>query len=332
MLYFEQHQSNCIMLRILIACLFLLPLTVFSQKKDGFFVADKDGKWYISHKVSRGETLFVVARRYHVPPAMLADANDMDYQDAFTKTTANVPLGAYNYRSKETGSNDVRKLYYKVKDEESLGSISRMAGVSQRVIQGLNNMEDNDVDPGQVLMVGWVLYDATQMPEYTTINKPVDRTAIAPQAPLQQLTTKPAGVPVAGNTRMEKLPDGTTVTYLKLQDTTNKDTLGVLGGIYMAQTNNEENTVEEKGTVTFYDDSDGVKGKTLFAFHSTVSRGTVIKIYNPGSGKTIFAKVIGPLPGTKQYHGSILGLPAQARDDLGVANEKAWCELTYAPR
>jgi hypothetical protein len=57
----------------------------------------------------------------------------------------------------------------------------------------------------------------------------------------------------------------------------------------------------------------------------------VIKVTNPGTGKSIFVKVLGPIPDTKQYAGSIIGIATAAKEALGVTDTKAWCELSYSP-
>jgi hypothetical protein len=56
----------------------------------------------------------------------------------------------------------------------------------------------------------------------------------------------------------------------------------------------------------------------------------VVKVFNPGSGKTIYVKVLGPLPDTKLYANSIIGISSGAKEALGVTDNRTWCELSYA--
>jgi hypothetical protein len=101
--------------------------------------------------------------------------------------------------------------------------------------------------------------------------------------------------------------------------------------LYLQQTNNELNAIEEKGAVVFFASTGKVKSSDVFfAFHATAAKGTIIKVYNPGTNKTIFVKVLAPLPATKQYANSILGIGSVAKDALGVTENKAWCELKYS--
>src|SRR6185437_920718 len=100
--------------------------------------------------------------------------------------------------------------------------------------------------------------------------------------------------------------------------------------LYMSQTNNELNTTTEKGPAVFFEMAGGASATVFYAFHNTTPRGTIIKVFNPGNGKTIFVKVLGPLPETKQYYNSIIGITGAAKEALGVNDNKAWCELTFA--
>ena len=67
----------------------------------------------------------------------------------------------------------------------------------------------------------------------------------------------------------------------------------------------------------------------LFTRVFAETRGTVIKITNPGSGKTIYVKVLDKIPDTKLYTNSIIGISNSAREALGVTDSKAWVEISY---
>lgn len=267
----------------------------------------RKNKLVIAHKVKSGETLFMLARRYHVPPAMLADANGLNYQSSLGKTLY-IPLGAYN-RLKVLPSNlsEARTLYYKVGRYDNLFIVARYVGVKQKVLQGWNAMTDNKVKDGQLLKVGWVLFDDTQKPfakkdssGKTIVNK--DGSTIA------------------------KLGDGVTVITLKP-----KDTLSKIHRRYVNQTSNETVVAEDKGSAVFFPMS--VKNaKIHYAFHNKATRGTIIKVVNPGTNMHIFAKVLGPVPQTKQYYNAVIGISETAKKELGITEDKAWCELYYSPR
>lgn len=92
-------------------------------------------------------------------------------------------------------------------------------------------------------------------------------------------------------------------------------------------------TADDKGAAVFFDMPGKVKtGKgKYYAFHNLARRGAIVKIHNPGTDKTIFAKVLGPMPVNEKYHNCIIGISAGAKAKLGATSDKMWCELSYAP-
>ncbi|MBS1774309.1 MAG: LysM peptidoglycan-binding domain-containing protein [Bacteroidetes bacterium] len=324
---------------LIAALLCFFSVTLFAQKKDRLKIVSRNDKWFIEHHVSQGETVFQLARRYHVPPAMLADENGVGYQSTLQDgSIMYVPVGAYNFvTTQPANASDSRVAYYTVSNGESLSRISKKAGVSQYVIQEMNGMPDNTVEDGQQLKVGWILFDATNSSPSTKNEgaihgMPQSKPVEVPAKPVitKKTVDSNSKYTVRLITKSIKLPDGTMATELA-RDTVWADTLGPGGRVYMAQTKNEQNVTEEKGTVAFFDNAGKpTSSKTFFAFHRTLPKGTAVKVYNPGTNKYIFVKVIGPIPDTKQYFNCILGLSTAAKEALGVLEEKAWCELKYA--
>lgn len=288
--------------------IFLISLISYSCfAQDSLFVIEKNGKWVIPHTVNEGETVFTIARNYHVPPAMLADANGINYGTALSAgSIITIPLSAYNQLTQKPANSDEKELYYHAQERDNLFRIAQYAGVKQRQLQEWNGLPDNNIYPGQTLFVGWVLYDATN---------PI-------VSPANKITVKQTNVPDE-------------VIQTNLPDTAVRNTNTVLEeNTFSSQTNNGINVVTEKGKVVFFDMVGKVKskgGNIYYAFHATAPRGRVIKVYDPGTDKTVYAKVLGPLPQTKQYAGAIMGISAGAKKVLGVNENKAWCEISYAP-
>ena len=99
---------------------------------------------------------------------------------------------------------------------------------------------------------------------------------------------------------------------------------------YMKQTHNESKITTEKGPAVFFDMAGGHGSNVFFGFHNSVPRGTIIKVFNPGTGKAIYVKILGPMPETKQYYNSIMGINSDAKEALGVRDTRMWCDLSFA--
>jgi LysM repeat protein len=306
-------------LSIILFCFISCP--VFAQN-DSLFVTDIHGDWQILHIVQSGETVFSVARKYHVPPAMLADANKTSYNAPLpVHQRINVPVGAYNKMPRQPQNNDEsRPLYYRVQDESDLGRISKFAGVSQRTLQDWNHLSNNELTPGQRLLVGWIMYDATQLPVATTpASTNVSKT----------IKNEPLPVPV------KPVPQTVEPTIMQegIRDTAARDTLkvSVAAQMYNEQTNDGSSATTEKGSLVFFAAQSKSKAEPYFAFFNNAPKGTIIKVHNLSNDHIVYVKVLGPLPQTKMYYNALIGVSSYARVALGAPENKVWCELNYSP-
>lgn len=291
-----------------------------------------DDKWAIPHAVKAGETIFVISKKYHVPPALLADMNGVNFQTRLQEgRKVYVPFGPYNQAKSVKGNRvDVRPLYFIVRKYDNLFRLSHLAGVRQKTIQAWNGMTDNYIEEGQRLHVGWVLYEqhVKRAPKNVIVNdnNEDDLADVDEQGSDADLRNKGYGKmtrKVITNEKGEEV-----VVYTRNLF----DTLPPIQKKYMAQTQNETVIKEEKGKAVFYENKGKISGSGIyFAFHDTAARGTIIKVHNPGTDKTVYVKVLGKMPNAKLYHNSIIGISDGAKEALLVTEDKAWCELTYAP-
>jgi len=280
-----------------------------------------DDKWAIEHRVEENENIFMLSRRYHVPPALLADMNGINFQAALHEDSIlYIPFGPYN-QAKGVSANrfDTRPLSYIVRKYDNLFRLAHLAGVPQRTIQEWNGMPDNYIEEGKYLFVGWVLYDMSA-PVADTVVVNQSREDVIDEGRSEQDNSHP----------VTRNKDGQTVVTITVGNM--YDTLPEIEKAYMAQTDKETVVTEEKGTAVFFENKGKLKSNTTyFAFHNTAKPGTIIKVYNPGTDKTVFVKVLGAIPNTKQYYNSVIGISNGAKEELMVTEDKAWCELKFAP-
>jgi len=297
---------------LLLFCLFA-GFCSFGQKKDSLFVNLNRDSWSLRHTVKAGEDVFALARRYHVPPAMLSDVNNIPYQQQPKPgTSLIIPVGAFNLSANPQGS-DVRPLYLKA-NEESLQKIARTSGVSQRMVQQWNHLETNELRRGQTLIVGWLLYDNFQVTPKQSPSVP-SATAKEGENDLNRSRN------VHEETIIIRIPDTSAAV----------DTLSEGEKQFLSQTANGASTETEKGTGAFFRRAGRSENGIYFAFHNTARRGTILKIYNPGTDKTVYAKVIGKVPVNAAFHNALFGISSDAKVTLGTNSDKVWCEVSYAP-
>jgi LysM repeat protein len=285
------------MRRYLVVFFFIvLCLDASAQVIDSLFAVRKGSIWAIKYTVKPRENIHMLAQRFFLTDEALEFANEFDnIKKLAPGTVINIPVTKENYfiNKQSIDNSNLRELYYHVGPKDDIGIISTYAGVTKNEMRKWNNLKGNTLTIGQVLFVGWV--------------KIVVPDSMYPASFLAYPSVK-------------RMPVGDTLKAI---------VPGKLDSVYDRQTNNGLNVLTEKGTAVFFEKPG--KNNIYIAFHNASPRGAIIKVYNPGNGKTIYVKVLGPLPDTKQYANSIIGICSAAKEALGVTDNKAWCELSYAP-
>ena len=286
------------MLRFLsVFLLSMLGFSAIAQDMDSLFAIRRGNGWSVKYELKQGENTHMLAQRYYVAEKQIDYDPDFDRsKKAGPGTIIYIPVTADNYSLSKPSvldTRDMHELYYHVGAKDDIGLISTYAGVTKSTMRMWNNLHGNTLEEDQVLFIGWL-----KMIGHDTTENPA-RAAVYPQ-------TKKAAVPDADKGRVT----------------------GGYDTIYNRQTNNGLNVLTEKGTAVFF--PPGARPGTSYqAFHNTTPRGTIIKVFNPGTSKTIYVKVLGPVPDTKLYANSIIGISDAAREALGITDNKAWVELSY---
>jgi LysM repeat protein len=280
---------------------------------DSLIVTNGTDGWNILQKVSPGETIFSLARRFHVPPSILAEANGKTYGDGLSiGSYISVPLGAYNMLNEPPRTmEEARPIFYRMTATDKLYHISREANISMSTLSAWNRLSNNEAPPGKMLLVGWVRYDAT------------------PIAPPAAAMTSNSQIPAIVRHDTPKYVMGSIDTFSLPPVEPPVVINPTLGQLWKEQTVDGANAVVEKGSVGFYTVTGHAAGANIFAFSNTAPRGTVMRVRNLNNGHYIYVKVLGPLPDTKPFAGCILGLSNAAKSALGVRETKAFCELSY---
>lgn len=102
-----------------------------------------------THVVSRGETLFSIARKYDVTMQQLQDWNNLSDRSVDAGQKLKIGEGP-SPSPQESGSKPVK---HKVERGDTLYSIAKKYGVSQSEIKELNNLESGNVQLGKVLII-----------------------------------------------------------------------------------------------------------------------------------------------------------------------------------
>lgn len=280
---------------ILLSIISLIGMTAIAQEPDSMFAMRKGSGLALGYHLKKGETVPMIANRFHAKQEKIESMSQVDGRKKLPPgTTIYIPVDAENFTaSKEsTGITHQEPLYFKVGEKDNLALISMFAGVKKQDIVQWNNLKGNNLKEGDVVFIGWLKV------------VPGDSINIA----------EGLAYPSSAGHNTAKASN---------------HAYGELDSIYNVQTRNGTNTISEKGTAVFFEKTGS--NKVYYAFHNTTPRGAIIKVYNPGSGKTIYVKVLSAIPDTKEFANCIIGISNAAKEALGVTDSKSWCELTYSP-
>jgi len=271
----------------------ILTINLQAQEADSLFAIHKGTVWMIRHVIQPGEHIPMLSRRYYVSEGAIAYANEVEQMKKLVPGDAiNIPISKENFATAKTPLETYHELYYHVVPKDNIGLLATYSGVTKDEMRVWNNLHGYTLATGQALFIGWVkmVEKDTSSPTYTQAYPAIKK-------------------PSADSVKVMPIPGG-------------------LDTIYNRQTNGGSSALTEKGTAVFFEKAG--KNNIYYAFHNATQRGAIIKIYNPGTGKTVYAKVLDKVPDTKQYANSIIGISNFAKEALGVTDSKAWVEISYS--
>lgn len=294
------------MKNFLVALAILIPSLGIAQSTDSLFIREEGvGKWFARYRLAREGSVFGLAKKFGVPAAALADANGLSYADKLEPgRLVKIPLTLANwYTYTPPVSAQTAKLYYRVMEALDWRDAAAMMRISKRQLQEWNDLGDDDVDAGRVLAVGWIGI----------------------------VESSGGSVPTEGPSVLSPPQQAWPDTTVLIDEVKPVPVLSPMEQAFQDQTAGGTMVTTEKGAAAFFPATGGTTKGVHYAFHNNASRGSVIRVHNPGTGRTVYVKVLGPMPRTKQYAGAIIGISAAAKAELGVRGDtRAWCEVSYA--
>jgi LysM repeat protein len=286
------------MLKHLVLSIFLtLFVGTASAAIDSISVENLNGKKNIVHKVEAKETYYSIARKYNVTPQSVIQFNSN--KSLQIGTILRVPTERPFEEStiinadKKQESNTSAKIAvidYKVGPREYLLAIAKKFNTTVEDLKTLNNLSSNNLSIGQIIKVPFGSASSEQL-------------APAPPLDLPKLESRTVSASVDSSKSASerlKLP----VARYGLRE------------------------VNERGLAIWIEDENLDRTKML-ALHQTAPIGTVIKITNPMTGKSTFAKVVGKFTQNESSKDAIIVLTKATADLIGALDKRFQAILIY---
>ncbi|WP_412468419.1 LysM peptidoglycan-binding domain-containing protein [Pedobacter sp. KLB.chiD] len=321
----------------------------------------------IEHTVAAKEFLGKIAEKYGTTVEEVKKANNLTGNNLRIGQKLKIPATKNIDENKVVAAAEEKPVQeskptdaagtHTVLRNETIFTIAKQYGVTAYQIRKMNNLPDNAIAIGQVLKVPGGIVTDVQVPkekqaETTTREVPatskeesfihtvatgenifsiakkynltayqirtanklddnnikVDQKLIIPKPP------QPRSVNDLSKEEQENEPDSTMIKDPKLR----RDP-SVYG---LSQ-------IEEKGTAVWIADQD-LDGTKMLVLHRTAPVGRVIKITNPMTNRTTFAKVVGKFTENESTKDVIIVMTKAVADSLGALDKRFFCNLTYS--
>jgi len=291
---------------LLVAPLLSLSAQLFAATPlDSIGVENLNGKKVVLHKLDPKDNYYSVGRKYNVSPGDI-----IKFNNNAKLTIGNVikvptdqpflaPVAAQAVVSQgtpvvsqsatSTGSVDANVQQYKVSSGETLYAIAKRFNTTVDDIVKLNNLPNTNTTPGQLLKV-----------KLNSANVPA-----------------PVPVPVVTAPIVVKTDS---FSYSSPQDSMNAVKFGANRyGLFEKS---------EKGVAVSMTE-EGLDPSKKLALHRTAPVGTVIKITNPMTGKTTFAKVVGRFTDSEATKDAIIVVTKNVADSIGALDKRVHVNISY---
>jgi LysM repeat protein len=334
--------------------LFILSVSLSAKPLiDSIGVKNNDGKKMVLFKVKAKDTYYSIGRRYNIKPEVLMKFNGSKKAVLSIGAIVNVPTDMpYKKSSKETAAKKETKKEkkerlaqeekearaekkHKHKDytEEGTAPVTVQQPVAEQeaqqpapvVQQAATPAPENDAPALQYkVSAGETLYGIAKRFNTTVDNiQKLNNLSSTTLSPGETLMVKPGSSapalqpPIVNNTPVVKHDS----VLAPAEDSSNADhhLNANRFGLY------EKN---EKGVATWIDDPSLDPGKKL-VLHRSAPIGTVIKITNPMTNRTTFAKVVGRFTDNETTKDVIIVMTKNVADSLGALDKRFHVNISY---
>ncbi len=271
---------------------------------DSIGVENVDGKKVILHKIEPKETYYALGRRYNLSPALIMDYNGNVtlHPGDVVKIPSNQSFVTKSVTFSSPTKTEVSKkkeVIHKVVSGETLYAIASRYNMRVDDLKLLNSLKSNSLSVGQNLKV--------ISSETVSITPTVEKNV--------------AGKPVV----VEKKPDTKTTNpnRIKYLDSTDSQS-----NIEIPKNRYGITEMNDKGLAVWIDDNNLDASKS-YALHRVAPVGTIIKITNPMTNKSVFAKVVGRFTENETTKDVIIVVTKSCADAIGALDKRFLVNITF---
>ena len=319
----------------------------------------------IEHTVAPKEFLGKIAEKYGTTVEEVKKANNLSGNNLRIGQKLKIPatknidenkiVAAEDKPVQENKSSDAAGTHTVLRNE-TIFTIAKQYGITAYQIRKLNDLPDNAITIGQVLKVPGGIIADVQVPKEKQAETKVKETPVAKEESFIHTVAKGENIfSIAKKYNLtayqirtaNKLDDNAIKVDQKLIIPRPPQPKSVNDLSKEEQENEPDSTmvkdpklrrdpsvyglsqIEEKGTAVWIADQD-LDGTKMLVLHRTAPVGRVIKITNPMTNRTTFAKVVGKFTENESTKDVIIVMTKAVADSLGALDKRFFCNLTYS--
>lgn len=298
--------------------LFLISANFLFANKSVHYLTENDTVWikidpdhgnYFEHEVKPKQTLYSLSKFYGVDMLSIFDQNPYLKEEVLGVNDI-VKVAIHNTLIQTVKPQNVTEyapVYYKVNKKDNLFRIARRYfDLPVKKLMEHNQLEDYNLDIGQPLLIGWIPLEGARNAEKEGGIAPQDQENLMGPFEIkyqvdQILASKPEDNPSKEELKVTvENPGSPESDEIKPPVSPIKNEIAELKNSFEEK---QETPSEEKIKLSYFEErgvahwSRDIKHKTdLYVLHKSAPVGSTVQVTNPIINKSIYAKVIAPLP------------------------------------
>jgi LysM repeat protein len=301
-------------------------------------------KLFIIHKVTPKENFYSIGRMYNIPPKDVAAYNNLQFENGLSiGESIKIPLTENNFsQSTAAGIGEALvPVYHTLLPKEGLYRVSlKYNKVPIASLKKWNHIQSDAVSTGSPLIVGYLKVVKGESPlagkgvkadmNADAVSKPETKhETVKPDVNPERLP--PVKNPDIGKQEKKDVQE-TDEHKVTVTSVNTKSNINFSGGYFKKLYNDQAEKkapVIESGSAGIFKSTSGWQDGKYYCFNNDAAPGAVIKITDNSTGKSVYAKVLDAIPDIKQNSDLKVILSNAAAEELGSAEGKFDCALSY---
>lgn len=267
----------------------------YSKSQDSIGNKMVNGNRYVMHKITKGEGVYGISKKYGVPSNAIFEANPGSEKGIKIDQVLLIPRGkgmaANTQTAPKTNTVTETAKTHKVVKGNTLSSIAKQYNLTLQEIKQINNLSSDNIQLGQLLKV--------------SKSNVVTPEVIADKANPDGNAKPKAVVPEDNEVEVAVVPRA------EIEQTLNSE------AIQNKYTTTDGDEVTENGKAVISSEGELYQERS-FILHPSAKVGTIVMITNPTNNNAVFARVIG---NCAPIDGAVLKMSKTVAMKLGVSND-----------